>query len=60
MDSTTKNDSEYAQEELCDGDSDSELDRTTKDNRNRRFNESTINRLQAMAISDDDDYGKCL
>lgn len=42
----------------CDGDSDSELERATKDNRNRRFNETTINRLHAMAISDDDDYGE--
>lgn len=41
----------------CDGDSDLELERATKDNRNRRFNETTINRLHAMAISDDDEYG---
>lgn len=42
----------------CDGDSDLELERAAKDNRNRRFNESTINRLHAMAISDDDEYGE--
>lgn len=26
----------------------------------KEVNENTINRLQAMAMSDDDDYGKCL
>lgn len=55
---TTKTDTDYSQE-LCDNDSDLDLDRTTKDNRNiNRYNDSTINRIQAMAISDDDEYGK--
>lgn len=41
-----------------DNDSDIELDSaSSKSNCNER-NESTINRLQAMVISDDDDYGK--
>lgn len=42
-----------------DDDSDIELDSSTsKDNSQRRINETTLNRIQAMAISDDDDYGK--
>lgn len=45
-------------QELNDNDSDIELDSaSSKSNCNER-NESTINRLQAMVISDDDDYGK--
>lgn len=28
--------------------------------RHKEVNENTINRLQAMAMSDDDDYGKCI
>lgn len=41
-----------------DDDSDIELDSSTsKDNSQRRINETTLNRMQAMAISDDDDYG---
>lgn len=47
-----------AARELHDNDSDIELDSaSSKSNCNER-NESTINRLQAMVISDDDDYGK--
>lgn len=41
-----------------DDDSDIELDSSTsKDNSQIRINETTLNRMQAMAISDDDDYG---
>lgn len=45
-------------QEHNDNDSDLELDSaSSKSNCNER-NDSTINRLQAMVISDDDDYGK--
>lgn len=45
-------------QEHNDNDSDIELDSaSSKSNCNER-NDSTINRLQAMVISDDDDYGK--
>lgn len=48
-----------ASHEPNDNDSDIELDSaSSKSNSNERNNESTINRLQAMVISDDDDYGK--
>ena len=64
MDTTTKVTTEFDQDfeeaDDDDGESDVELDRTSKNNRNRRLNESTINRIQAMAISDDDEYGKCV
>lgn len=60
LDTTTKNITDFGQEDLCDGESDSEMDRTSKDNRNPRYNETTINRLQAMAISDDDEYDESL
>lgn len=40
----------------CDGDSDLEFD--TKDNRYRMANDTSMNRLNRMAISDDDDYGE--
>lgn len=50
-----------SQHEQNGNDSDIELDnRTSKSNknqRNRQINEDTLNRLQAMAISDDEDYG---
>lgn len=39
-------------------DNDSEIDLDFASTKNRPLNETTLNRLQAMAISDDDDYGK--
>lgn len=39
-------------------DNDSEIDLDFASKKNRPLNEATLNRLQAMAISDDDDYGK--
>lgn len=39
-------------------DNDSEIDLDFASSKNRPLNENTLNRLQAMAISDDDDYGK--
>lgn len=55
-------DDDNANNQRCDetGDSDAELDRTLRANRmnNRCFtDQTTISRLQAMALSDDDDYG---
>lgn len=40
-------------------DNDSEIDLDFASSKNQPLNENTLNRLQAMAISDDDDYGKC-
>lgn len=39
-------------------DNDSEIDLDFASSKKRPLNENTLNRLQAMAISDDDDYGK--
>lgn len=41
-------------------DGDSDLDFDTKDNRYRMANDASMNRLNRMAISDDDDYGECV
>lgn len=46
---------------LHDTDSDLELDniiKKGKDNNNETVDENTISRIQAMALSDDDDYGE--
>lgn len=45
-------------QEHNDNESDTELDSSSSKSNNNERQESTINRLQAMVISDDDDYGK--